>query len=388
MNPPRSRLSVAARQRGIILPLTAVSLFTLVGIAALAVDFGHLFLNKTRLQSAVDAAALSGAKELDLTDDILAARQAATTAFLRNMLGPGNRELRDAFWGLQTTVQFSATVNPFVPGSLDGPYIRFAVDGFDMDSAFASIFGMDELTANASAVAGPTPTMGEVCNIAPVVVCGDPNGGEVFGYQYGDAALLKAAAPGDKDIGPGNFHLIRLEDASGADDVRDAMAGVGQRCIRAGDPIPTEPGNKVGPIVDGVDARFNQCDFNGTTCTDWDIRPDMVSTPDLSHQEYEQAYASGAFTNPDPIGAPERRVIVVPFGHCTADANGQDEVAFLGFGCFFLTHPMTQKGNEAFLNGEFIQGCGSEAGIAGPVPNSGSGPYKIVLYKDTMSPDS
>ena len=73
---------------------------------------------------------------------------------------------------------------------------------------------------------------------------------------------------------------------------------------------------------------------------------------------------------------------------CNGEANGQDMVGFLGFGCFFLTSPMSQKGNEAFLHGEFIQGCGSQAGSAGPVPNSGSGPYKIVLYKDTLSGDS
>jgi hypothetical protein len=79
---------------------------------------------------------------------------------------------------------------------------------------------------------------------------------------------------------------------------------------------------------------------------------------------------------------------VVPIGNCTGEANGQGTVEFLAFGCFFLTQPMTQKGNEAFLYGEFIQGCGSQAGIAGPVPSSGSGPYKIVLYKDTSSPDS
>ncbi len=387
-NKPADIVHRLSRQRGIVLPLTAISLFSLIGMAALALDFSHLFLNKTRLQNAVDAAALSAAKDLDISDNPFSARMAVTANLLQNLNGPGNEELRSAYWTLNPTVEFSATVNPFAAGSGNGPYVRVAIAKFDTQSFFAGIFGMDQLSAGASAVAGPTPTMGEVCNIAPVIVCGDPAGDGAFGYAYGDDTELKAAAPGADEIGPGNFHLARLEGASGADDIRDAMAGVGSRCISTGEPIPTEPGNKVGPIVDGVDARFETCSFNGSTCIDWDIRPDMVSAQNLTHQQYADAYAAGAFDNPDPFGAPERRVIVVPIGHCTADANGQDEVAFLGFGCFFLTHQMTQRGNKASLFGEFLHGCGSQAGAAGPVPNSGSGPYKIVLYKDTSSPDS
>nr|WP_317850590.1 Tad domain-containing protein [Pseudomonas sp. GL-R-19] len=44
--------------------LMVISLAAMAMMAALALDGGHMMLNKTRLQNAVDAAALSGAKTL------------------------------------------------------------------------------------------------------------------------------------------------------------------------------------------------------------------------------------------------------------------------------------------------------------------------------------
>ena len=46
--------------------LFVISLLALITLASLALDGGHLLLNKGRLQNLVDAAALHAAKELDL----------------------------------------------------------------------------------------------------------------------------------------------------------------------------------------------------------------------------------------------------------------------------------------------------------------------------------
>lgn len=55
-----------ARQGGIVLVLAAVSLLVLLAMGAMALDVGHLILNKGKLQNMVDAAALSAAKTLDM----------------------------------------------------------------------------------------------------------------------------------------------------------------------------------------------------------------------------------------------------------------------------------------------------------------------------------
>ena len=64
MNANRMALSARHRQTGSVMVLIVVALAAMLLMAALALDGGHMLVNKTRLQNAVDAAALSGAKTL------------------------------------------------------------------------------------------------------------------------------------------------------------------------------------------------------------------------------------------------------------------------------------------------------------------------------------
>jgi Flp pilus assembly protein TadG len=56
-------------QRGATLVLFAVLLFLLIGVAALAIDLGYLFVARNELQNAADAGALAGARELYYSED-------------------------------------------------------------------------------------------------------------------------------------------------------------------------------------------------------------------------------------------------------------------------------------------------------------------------------
>jgi Flp pilus assembly protein TadG len=53
------------RQRGAMIITAALVLLFLLGFMGIALDFGHLFVVKTELQTAVDSCALSAARELD-----------------------------------------------------------------------------------------------------------------------------------------------------------------------------------------------------------------------------------------------------------------------------------------------------------------------------------
>jgi hypothetical protein len=66
---PAQRRSVSGRrrQRGIAMVLFSVGLVVIMAMAGLALDMGHAYVNKTRLQNAIDAAALSGASALYAT---------------------------------------------------------------------------------------------------------------------------------------------------------------------------------------------------------------------------------------------------------------------------------------------------------------------------------
>ncbi len=74
-------LIVGHCQRGAVAVTFAMCLLVLLGFMAIALDFGHLFVVKTELQTAMDSCALSAAQELDGRSDALTrANNAGMTA--------------------------------------------------------------------------------------------------------------------------------------------------------------------------------------------------------------------------------------------------------------------------------------------------------------------
>lgn len=396
-----------------------IALVAIIGVAGLALDTGHAMLNKTRLQNIVDAAALSGAKTLDDTGNTASARDDALAMFAGNAAGLGNREIGEAYASgdLVVTVEFSSTLNPFVPGSSPAAYVRVRAENFTMPAWFSGVLGINEKSTGARAVAGPSPTIEEACNIMPMMVCGDPAAGPPFwGYTPNEPDVLKSSTTsGEFEVGPGNFQLIRLGDEQGGDAVRAAMAGSYDACFTSGDVIETEPGNTVGPVVQGLNTRFgvHLGPMNGMEDT---YRPDVVTEqpfPPLgydsesdvithegapitdtstifSHDDYQTRVALPDYDEPPPPvgdGAFHRREVAIAIGDCSTATNGQGELPLLGFGCFFLLQEAAQQGNESHIYGEFIEDCRS-GGMPGPAPTTIPGPYIIQLYRDYESRDS
>jgi uncharacterized membrane protein len=195
MQPFKSRNS----QRGAVAVLIAIAMGALIMTAGLALDMGHAFLNKTRLQNTVDAAALAAAKALDDTGNTALATAEAMQAFGNNASAAGNRELADAYasggGSIQVTVEYSATLPPFTPGAPEGPFVRVRATGVVMPAWLVRVGGIFQKTVAATAVAGPrTLNSGStVCNIAPMMVCGDPNAGAegLWGYTINSPQVLK-----------------------------------------------------------------------------------------------------------------------------------------------------------------------------------------------------
>ena len=70
------------RQFGAVIVTTALLMLFLLGFMGIALDFGHLFIVKTELQTAMDSCALAAAQELDgnATTSLTRARSAGRTA--------------------------------------------------------------------------------------------------------------------------------------------------------------------------------------------------------------------------------------------------------------------------------------------------------------------
>ena len=430
MNTPIRKKGFAgspASQRGAVLILMAVALVALLASAGLALDVSHQLLNKTRLQNTADAAALAGAKILDETADTGLAAAAALAMFNDNADDPGNFELNAA--NLTPTIQFSNTVAPFVPGTLPAMYVRVIANGFVLPAWLIRVIGINQKTVGATAVAGPSPTINYSCNLVPLIVCGDqvqdPSvpGNTFWGYEDGGIHRLKAGSnSGEPDIGPGNFQLARLG-GSGGNVVRENLAGGYNDCVYAGDTIPTEPGNTVGPVAQGLNTRF---DVYSGPISPGDYPPDVIiqeqnddlvfGSTDSSHNDYDPACPTAitlggvCVTTADQLdfnlddyeariaadsldipvasgGAFDRRSMPIVVADCTAAGGGQQDLPILSFGCFFLLQKTTQNGQESEIFGEFAEDC-STPGFAGPDPTIVPGPKIIQLYKDSNGNDA
>lgn len=393
---------VYRKQQGAILPLVAISLLAILGMAGLALDMSHAHLQKTRLQNSLDAAALSAAKVLDQTGNTLVAEAAGLDTFASNAVEPGNTALGDALTAgtLTLAVEFSSTLNPFIPATVPAQYVRVRATGFDVDHWFAPLFGYNSTDIPGTAVAGPSPTLGNVCNVAPMMVCGTPPDsapvGTTYGYSRGDVEMLKIGAGDASSVGNGNFYLVRLDGDAGGADVRDSAAGKYDSCLSTGEAIETEPGNTVGPFAQGINTRVGV--YNGPVSPDQyppDWFPDHSSYTETDYEsnvtpDFDLDWYLGQMANVDPAvppsGVPGRRILTLPVGHCDGLASGQSSVDLLGFACFYMITKMEQTGQAVFF-GQFKDDCGG-SGVPGPDPVTGPGPHVIQLYKDPDTRDS
>ncbi len=385
--------TVTRHQKGSIIPTVAISMLAIMGMAGLVLDASHLFASKTRLQNVIDSTTLAAATVLDQTRSQATAREAARKVFDETIAQPGNGVLQDL--GLDATnlvIQFSDTRNPFIASPAATRYARLRINPgtVEIDTLMMNIVGVDSLELSGSAVAGPSPGLGVVCNITPALVCGDsfvpPNGSGMFGYNFGDQVTLALGDKQNNNVGPGNYQLLSVdENAKGGNAIRDYMAGGYTGCISSTETIETKPGKTKGPLSQGINTRFGI--YSGPVSSD-EFPPDLVNDagaagyPD-SYAEYVQDYRMKNYD--DPLdGIAKRRVVNVAFGSCNGTVNGRGDVPILGFGCVFLIKPM---GNSGALEGELVRECKS-GGIPGPAPIDGPGIHTIQLYGDPDRWDS
>jgi Flp pilus assembly protein TadG len=428
--------STPRRQEGSVSVLMVIALAAMAMMAALALDGGHMLLNKTRLQNAVDAAALSGAKTLSQVEgDVNSAsttKTAALNTLVQNANATGNNELATAVGGNAgafAVVELASSVyGPFsYPGPATAKYVRVSVSSYNLTGFFwnfAQAFsagGLGTKAVAAIATAGPSPT--SPCDLAPMMVCGDPTknnpaAGMFWGFQFGDLQVLKTGSGNNSPIGPGNFQL--LDFGSGGNAVKEEMAGGGKVCRNVGDSVTTEPGNKVGPASQGLNTRFGI--YNGGQISASAYPPDLVTTssdpaityddsvnpPQMKYKGQNVTSSNGdltAGTNAifdyndwrakvaacvagasgcESNGVFERRMMKIVVGNCAGKNNGSTSIPVLGFGCYFVVQPMDGGGGDAQIFGQFVKECEGD-NVAGPSPSTDAGPQIIQLYKTYLT---
>lgn len=264
------------RERGAVLLLVTFSLIAFFGFAALTLDIGRMYIVKSQLQNAADAAALRAARALNGTVAALAtAENEGVEAALRNR----NLLATTALAGTDVTLEFATEPFPGNWATADAACQNDATECFfaraitrksGIASFLAGVLGIDANAAAASAVAGRLTV-----DISPLAICPlerndcpptNPTGtcGYKRGATYSIGDVNKWLA--FKGIGSGVYYFVDpVATQAGTcvttntDDFRPYVCvGKITAAVAAASTVYTNSGNTGGAVWESLDSRFDQ----------------------------------------------------------------------------------------------------------------------------------
>jgi Flp pilus assembly protein TadG len=358
-----------ARERGSILATSAIGMLSILLAVGLGIDISRLYLSKTELQNAADAAALAGVSGLN------GAAPGITEATDRAVAAMNNYNFN------KTSVSFPRT-NVLFAVNLDGPYvsegaaaaspvnIRFVkvtTPASPVGISFAALILGNSTNLSATATAGHSVTINMLCPWLPAFVFDPENTitkGGVYTFRLG---------PGDH-LSPGNYQLLAPITSGGSGD-REGMANGVNWCIKIGEKVKTKPGVTSGAIRQGINTRFDRYEAGLDPALS---PPDENVAEDINHDQYQN---KSPFKAPGHEGVRDRRIVFIPIAR-EAPGEGRDWVEVAKFGVFFL-QTSVGGGPGGELKAEYI----TETAFAGNsffVPGAGPGMDGLavpVLYK-------
>jgi Flp pilus assembly protein TadG len=362
------QMKYSRHQRGVVTVLVAIALPLLLFIIGMAVDFGHVFVNKTRLQNALDASALSAAIGInaDVTHNVAAATAKGIATFNLFKAATGNTELATLNAG-SLVFDYSKTLQPW--GIFNSTTDKFAfvrVTSTSMLNVTPWLIGIlksADIPIPAIATAGPIGT--GYCNIMPIFLCADmsktcTDGINCYGYKVNNIySLLQASS---SNYTSGNYGLLSSAAGSGANQIQQDLEG--SPVASCSKNRSSQTGVAWGPISNGIDYRIDTLDTNNT--------------------DYS---TSSAYTNYAATGNGSR-VMSVAFADCSAMKNGNNPVVpIVGNGCVFINQHTSENGSQHTVSVQYISSC-QQSGIIDPNNATLNGAIKIVLFKSPGSSDS
>lgn len=293
----------AGDERGVVAVLTALAMTVILGLAAVSVDAGLLYVAREQLKNASDAAALSGAQ-------LLPEGREQAEAAAREYAGYNDIDAAEV--------------------RVDEGRRRVSVGaGRQRRTVYARIFSRreEQVGAESTALAGP------ISGVRGAV----PFGVERGDFTYGELYALKLSSEGGGNDGGGdgtpyrgNFHALALG-GEGAANYRRNVAGGYPEMLRAGDTVLTETGNMRGPTRQGVKER-------------------IAADPGATHEDFGR-------------GSP--RLIYVPVvDFC--EVAGRKDITVIGFAAFFLegyregSDSVMGRFVRLVADGEVVEGAGAE----------------------------
>ncbi|HET6455010.1 MAG TPA: pilus assembly protein TadG-related protein [Armatimonadota bacterium] len=335
---------------GAVLVLSVILMVVLLGMAALAIDVGQLYLARQRAQNVCDAAALAGGRHLTGDESCTWANGKPTKA-ATDCRSANNTEVPS--WQVNGfTVEFPTTVT-FDNGTTAtcdlGDAIK--VTGYvHVDYAFARIFGLvsKDVHASATALLGPAQTMYFVDPLGVTPAIEGCSQGQP--YDVGPVEQWQDSMAND----PGNWLMLRLGNDSGMADYVDRLRMQSDPTpISVGDTISTQPGGSGGS---GTGQSSTYKALVGEFHPDGSVKEPgrILLEPDTRFQAshldadgdgydeyYRTAYNPTAWStwestvNAYGLHPGSNRILILPIIDPEGLA-GQSETQVLGFAAFFV----------------------------------------------------
>jgi Flp pilus assembly protein TadG len=332
------------RERGSILATSAIGMLAILLAVGLGVDISRLYLTKTELQNAADAAALAAVSALNtapLGITKAADRAVATmnnydfnkksitfprgnVLFARNLDGPYMSEA--AAQGVAASIRFVRVTTAESPAG-----ISFA----------ASVLGNSK-NLTATATAGLSVPLNIICNFLPVSVID-------YGTPIAPGNTYTFRASSGTSVSAGNYQILAVA-GEGGKDVRIGIGAGVDACAAPGAEyaVDTKPGVTAGAVRQGLNTRFD--DYQTSQ-----VSPELMP-PDTNIREqitYDQYKSGSPLQRPSHKGVDGRRVVVIPIVKADQYDGGRNVVRFDRFGTFFL-QTKVGSGNGGDLVAEYV----------------------------------
>jgi Flp pilus assembly protein TadG len=360
-------------ERGSVLATATLGMLTLLLAVGLGVDVSRMYLTKTELQNAADAASLAGASALNGAPSGI---KKATDYAVQTM---------NSYAFNKTSVAIPRS-NVLFSVNLDGPYmsestasataanirfIRVLTPDLPSSVTFAGPILGDKRNMSAEATAGLSIPLNLFCNFIPL---------SVIDYDVpmtpGQVYTIRAGTGGTPS--PGNYQILAVAGPGGSD-VEFGIGGGVDACAGAGDTyaVDTKTGLTSGKVRTGINSRFD--DYQGSQLTPTQYPPDTNIKENITYDAYRDGTS---VQSPSNTGVPGRRLVIIPIVKLSEYDQGRNTVKFNRFGVFFLKNKVG-NGNGGDIQAEFVDdivifGTGGYNPSGGPANNLMAVP---VLYK-------
>lgn len=420
------------RQGGAVAIIAALALPILIGFAGLALDLGHMYIEKTELQNATDACALAASRELTCdpaagpcpSSYLEAAVNSGLTVARRNRIDFQSNQISDAQISA-SDIKFSLTLAPnsaYLDKDAADPaskYVMCTARQTGIIPWFMRILGIGEQSVSAQAVA--TLVAAQSSCAIPLGVCASStatSSNPYAGLKVGDWLTSKR-----NTSATGSFDWIDFSPSpsagggspGGTRELANLLTGTGQCDLPPKGPAicpqntPTpgcvgEQGNKnalgmawntrFGLYKGSYNAGNAAPDYTGYTYTptSWTSKTDAFSNFQTARQSFTPFQGKAAAGIPDnqlqgytittdltTVGA-DRRVAVAPLVDCSSwGGTTPQTVPILGYACVLLLHPMTSDNGPSGTEEVFLEYRGKSTDPSSPCATSGvvGGPGSI-----------